>query len=110
MTDDPERDWPPLRAAERYRMKVYGRFFEEAGLGGAGTFNELERINQRAFVGNVDECVAELTTFVQRYGLTDVVTWGSAPGLQPAVLTPSMERFAAEVVPQVKANLVAAAG
>ena len=110
VTDDPERDWPPLRAAERYRMKVYGRFFEEAGLGGAGTFNELERINQRAFVGNVDECVAELTSFVQRYGLTDVVTWGSAPGLQPAVLTPSMERFAAEVVPQVKANLAAATG
>jgi len=106
VTDDPERDWPPLRAAERYRMQVYGRFFEEAGLG-AGTFNELERINQRAFVGNVDECVAELTAFVQRYGLTDVVTWGSAPGLQPVVLTPSMERFAAEVVPQVKANLAA---
>jgi alkanesulfonate monooxygenase SsuD/methylene tetrahydromethanopterin reductase-like flavin-dependent oxidoreductase (luciferase family) len=108
VTDDPERDWPPLRAAERYRMKVYGRFFEEAGLGGATTFNELERINQRAFVGSVDECVTELTAFVQRYGLTDVVTWGSAPGLQPAVLTPSMERFAAEVVPRVKANLAAA--
>ena len=33
-----------------------------------------------SFVGNVDECVDELTAFVQRYGLTDVVTWGSAPG------------------------------
>ena len=36
VTDDPERDWPPLRAAERYRMAVYGRFFEEAGLGNSG--------------------------------------------------------------------------
>ena len=107
VTDDPERDWPPLRAAERYRMAVYGGFFEAAGLGNAGTFNELERINQRVFVGNVAECVAELTAYVQRYGLTDVVTWGSAPGLQPAALTPSMERFAAEVVPQVRANLAA---
>ena len=57
VTDDPERDWPPLRAAERYRMAVYGGFFEAAGLGNSGTFNELERINQRVFVGNVAECV-----------------------------------------------------
>jgi alkanesulfonate monooxygenase SsuD/methylene tetrahydromethanopterin reductase-like flavin-dependent oxidoreductase (luciferase family) len=109
VTDDPERDWPPLRAAERYRMAVYGGFFEAAGLGNAGTFNELERINQRVFVGDVAACVTELTAYVQRYGLTDVVTWGSAPGLPPAALTPSMERFAAEVVPQVRANLAAAA-
>ena len=108
VTDDPERDWPPLRAAERYRMAVYGGFFEAAGLGNSGTFNELERITQRVFVGDVAECVTELTSFVQRYGLTDVVTWGSAPGLPPAALTPSMERFAAEVVPQVRANLAAA--
>ena len=108
VTDDPDRDWPRLRAAERYRMKVYGRFFEEAGLGDSDTFNQLERINQRTFVGNVDECAAELTAFVQRYGLTDVVTWGSAPGVQPVVLSPSMERFAAEVAPKVRANLAAA--
>ncbi len=107
VTDDPERDWPPLRAAERYRMAVYGGFFEAAGLGNSGTFNELERITQRVFVGNVDECVTELTAYVRRYGLTDVVTWGSAPGLPPAALTPSMERFAAEVVPQVRAALAA---
>jgi alkanesulfonate monooxygenase SsuD/methylene tetrahydromethanopterin reductase-like flavin-dependent oxidoreductase (luciferase family) len=105
VTDDPERDWPPLRAAERYRMAVYGRFFEEAGLGGRGTFNEEDRITQRVFVGNVEECAAELTTFIRTYGLTDVVTWGSAPGLPPAALTPSMERFASEVVPRVRAAL-----
>ena len=107
VTDDPERDWPPLRGAERYRMAVYGKFFEEDGLGSSGTFNDLERINQRVFVGNVDECVAELTEYIRRYGLTDVVTWGSAPGLQPAALSPSMERFAAEVVPRVRAELAA---
>ena len=110
VTDDPERDWPPLRAAERYRMQVYGRFFEAAGLGTSQTFNEAERISQRVFVGDVDACVAELTAYVLRYGLTDVVTWGSAPGMPPADLSPSMERFAAEVVPAVRANLAAAAG
>ncbi|MFT3854824.1 MAG: hypothetical protein QM733_19110 [Ilumatobacteraceae bacterium] len=56
-------------------------------------------------VGDVAHCVDELCEFVTRYGLTDVVTWGAAPGLQPAVLTPTIERFAAEVVPAVKARL-----
>jgi alkanesulfonate monooxygenase SsuD/methylene tetrahydromethanopterin reductase-like flavin-dependent oxidoreductase (luciferase family) len=109
VTDDRERDWPPLRAAERYRMAVYGRFAEEAGTGSAATFNEADRITQRVFVGDVDECTDELTAFVRRYGLTDVVTWGSAPGLQPAMLNESMERFAGEVVPRVRARLGAGA-
>ena len=53
------------------------------------------RISQRIIIGDVDTCVAELTDFIVEHGFTDVVTWGSAPGLPPAVLTPSMERFAA---------------
>ena len=57
------------------------------------------------FVGTVEECADELTAFVRRYGLTDVVTWGSAPGLHPAMLNESMERFAADVVPRVRARL-----
>lgn len=105
VTDDPERDWPPVRAAERYRMKVYGGFFDAAGLGGQDAFKDEERIPQRIIVGDVAHCVDELCGFVTRYGLTDVVTWGAAPGLQPAALTPMIERFATEVVPQVKARV-----
>jgi alkanesulfonate monooxygenase SsuD/methylene tetrahydromethanopterin reductase-like flavin-dependent oxidoreductase (luciferase family) len=107
VTDDPERDWPPLRAAERYRMQVYGRFFEEAGLGGSDLFSQEDRIVQRVVVGDVDHCVTTLASFIREYGLTDVVTWGSAPGLEPAALSPSMERFATEVVPRVRAELEA---
>jgi alkanesulfonate monooxygenase SsuD/methylene tetrahydromethanopterin reductase-like flavin-dependent oxidoreductase (luciferase family) len=102
VTDDPERDWPPLRQAERYRMSVYGRFFEEAGLNVAPMFDPGDRIPQRIVVGDVAHCASELTAFIQEYGLTDVVTWGSAPGLPPSALTPSMERFARDVVPLVR--------
>ncbi len=104
VTDDRERDWPPLLEAERYRMRVYSRFFEEAGLTGrAGSFTEEDRIPQRPIVGDVDHCVDQLVNFIREYGLTDVVTWGSAPGVQPATMTPMMERFATEVVPRVRA-------
>ena len=106
VTDDPERDWPPLRAAERYRMAVYGRFFEEAGLGGRARSTSRSGSRSGSFVGDVDHCVAELTAFVAalRAHRRRHVGLG-ARACQPAALTPSMERFAAEVVPQVRANL-----
>ena len=103
VTDDPERDWPPVREAERYRMRVYGRFAEEAGQGGRAAFEQEDRIPQRIIVGDVRHCAQELIEFIRTYGLTDVVTWGSAPGLQPVALSPSMERFARDVVPLVRA-------
>ena len=31
VTDDRERDWPAVRAAERYRGQLYARFFAESG-------------------------------------------------------------------------------
>jgi hypothetical protein len=89
-------------------MKVYGRFAEDAGLGGQDMFKDEQRIPQRIIVGDVAHCVEELTRFVTEYGITDVVTWGAAPGLAPAALTPSIERFAREVVPAVRARLGAA--
>ncbi len=105
VTDDQERDWPPLREAERYRMRVYSRFFEEAGLvpGGSAQLTDAERIPQRTIIGDVDHCVDELVQFIREFGLTDVVSWGSAPGVQPATMTPMMERFATEVAPRVRA-------
>jgi alkanesulfonate monooxygenase SsuD/methylene tetrahydromethanopterin reductase-like flavin-dependent oxidoreductase (luciferase family) len=106
VTDDPERDWPPVRAAERYRMKVYGGFAEAAGLAGQGMFDPTaDRLPQRIIVGDVAHCVEQLSEFVTKYGLTDVVTWGAVPGIQPAALTPMIERFAAEVVPGVRARV-----
>jgi hypothetical protein len=86
-------------------MKVYGGFAEDAGLGGPAVFADPDRIPQRVVIGDVDHCATELIAFIQDFGLTDVVTWGSAPGLPPAALTPSMERFAGEVVPLVRAAL-----
>jgi alkanesulfonate monooxygenase SsuD/methylene tetrahydromethanopterin reductase-like flavin-dependent oxidoreductase (luciferase family) len=107
VTDDPERDWPPVREAERYRMRVYGRFAEEAQRGGRAMFEQEGRISQRIIVGDVETCAAELTSYIVDHGFTDVVTWGSAPGLEPERLTPSMERFAIEVVPLVRQSVEA---
>src|SRR5580693_5737948 len=57
VTDDPERDWPIVRAGERRRMEVYSRFREAAGgHGGVAGITEETRIPQTWIVGNVDHC------------------------------------------------------
>jgi alkanesulfonate monooxygenase SsuD/methylene tetrahydromethanopterin reductase-like flavin-dependent oxidoreductase (luciferase family) len=108
VTDDPERDWAPVSVAERYRRDVYIGLIkasEDQIMGGRPTgprkripLNPLEWT-----VGDVDHCVADLSAFIGEHGLTDLVTWGGPPGLPPSVMNTSLERFAKEVVPRVRA-------
>ena len=101
MTDDPERDWPAVRAAERYR-------------GGSTTGSSRSRGQERSWyararaipqtwvVGDVDHCVAELSAFIAEHGITDLVTWAVPPGLRPEQMNRSLERFAREVAPRLR--------
>jgi alkanesulfonate monooxygenase SsuD/methylene tetrahydromethanopterin reductase-like flavin-dependent oxidoreductase (luciferase family) len=101
VTDDPERDWPAVRAAERYRGQLYSRFFAEAGRHGSW-YRDESRIPQTWVMGNVDHCVAELSAFIAEHGITDLVTWAVPPGLRPEQMNPSLERFARDVVPRLR--------
>ena len=108
VTDDAEREWPPIRAAERYKMAVYEGFFAAT----PDTYNWGRHasgpIPQTWIVGTVDECVAELTRFVKQFGITDVTTSGLPPGVDPEIMGRNLERIAKEVLPRVRANLSAA--
>ena len=103
VTDDPERDWPPVRAAERYRGELYARFFAEAGRYQTVEWRDATRIPQTWVVGDADHCVAELSAFVAAHGITDLVTWGVPPGLRPRQMNPSLERFTRDVAPRLRA-------
>ena len=103
VTDDRERDWPRIRAAERYRAEVYKSFTPGTGAGGVAGNTDAVRIPQTWVVGNVEHCVAELTTFVKQYGITDLVTWAVPPGLTPDDMNPHLERFVRDVAPKLKA-------
>ncbi len=106
VTDDPERDWPAVKRAERYRMEVYLRFNRESGDGLSSTTDQ-GRIPQSWVVGDVDHCVAELTGFVREFGITDLVTWAVPPGMSTDQMNPHLEKFVGEVAPRVKAAVAA---
>src|SRR5262249_33930402 len=101
VSDDPERDWPIVRAAERYRGQLYSRFFAESGQQ-RSWYRDESRIPQTWVVGGVDHCVAELSAFIAEYGITDLVTWAVPPGLRPEQTNPSLERFARDVAPRLR--------
>ena len=99
VTDEVDRDWPLVRESERYRMRLYNRFFSESNT----DFGAGEHIPQTWVVGDVDTCVTELDAFMRAYGITDLVTWAIPPGLSSAAMEGSLRRFAGEVVPRLKA-------
>ena len=100
VTDDRNTDWLLVREAERYRMTLYQRFFEESG---QGRGESGEPIPQEWIVGDVDHCVAELTAFIADFGITDIVTMAVPPGLRAEQMAPSLERPFRDVAPRVKA-------
>jgi len=104
VTDDAERDWPAVRAAERYRGQIYRSFNKDESAAGGVSGNTREAsIPQTWVVGNVEHCVKELTSFVREYGITDLVTWAVPPGMRPEQMNGSLERFVRDVAPRVKA-------
>ena len=103
VTDDKERDWPPIRHAERYKMAVYDGFMSATPDTYNWGRNASGPIPQTWIVGTADECVAEITRFVKQYGITDLTTSGLPPGIDPEIMGRNLERIATEVLPRVRA-------
>ena len=104
VTDDLDREWGRVRTAERYRMKLYRRFFEESN---EGFGEEGEAIPQTWIVGNVSECTDQLESFIRAFGITDLVTMAVPPGMPVDALNHSHEQLFKVVIPQLKDRLKA---
>ena len=104
VTDDPD-GWGKIRDAERYRMQSYGALSEQGRFSPqrvAATYANPERIPQTWIVGDAQSCAEQLRLFIEEYGITDVVTWGTPPGVHPNDMNDSLEQFATVVVPSVR--------
>ncbi len=105
VTDDVERDWPMLRAAERFRMSVYNTFMAETP--DTYAWGADDAIPQTVIIGDVDHCVAELHRFITAYGVTDIASSGLPPGIDPEYMGVNIERLANEVAPRLREALQA---
>ncbi|MGK0222876.1 MAG: alkanesulfonate monooxygenase SsuD [Limisphaerales bacterium] len=101
ISDNAEKDWPLIRDSERYRMQLYKKFFSESKT----DFGAGEHIPQTWVVGNAVEVAEQLETFMQTYGVTDLITWGLPPGLNSSAMTDSLQQFVVDVVPRLRAGV-----
>jgi alkanesulfonate monooxygenase SsuD/methylene tetrahydromethanopterin reductase-like flavin-dependent oxidoreductase (luciferase family) len=104
VTDDRDTDWQVVRAAERYRMALYQRFFSESG---EGLGERGEPVPQTWIVGDTEHCLTALTEFIAEFGITDIVTMAVPPGLRAEQMAPSLERLFSDVVPALRQRLAA---
>jgi alkanesulfonate monooxygenase SsuD/methylene tetrahydromethanopterin reductase-like flavin-dependent oxidoreductase (luciferase family) len=120
VTDDPELEWEPIAAAERYRRDVYVGLIKASQDHKSEIASRSESAKSRRpslvadipiplnplvwTVGNADHCVAELQELIISNGITDLVTWGGPPGLAPSVMNDSLTRFAQDVIPRLRSE------
>ena len=103
VTDDPERDSPAWRSAERYRMEAYAAFFRETPDDYGDGWRSDDALPQRLFIGDADACVVEIQRMRDQFGITDIVSAGLPPGVDPDFMAANLERLAADVLPRVRA-------
>jgi alkanesulfonate monooxygenase SsuD/methylene tetrahydromethanopterin reductase-like flavin-dependent oxidoreductase (luciferase family) len=102
ISDDLQRDWPPVKAGEVYRAKMYQQWSVESG-DNSSAWTAADKIPQTWVRGNADQVYEELLDFVLDFGITDLVSWVTPPGLLPSVRNESLLRFAREVAPRLRA-------
>jgi alkanesulfonate monooxygenase SsuD/methylene tetrahydromethanopterin reductase-like flavin-dependent oxidoreductase (luciferase family) len=103
ITDDRARDWPAIREAERYKARIYADWIRASGDDVSFMSREATAIPQSWIVGDADAVFEQLSAFIASFGFSDVVTWAAPPGIAPEAMDASLERFARDVMPRLKA-------
>jgi hypothetical protein len=53
-------------------------------------------------IGSPAELIRQIDAFREQLPVTDLVSWGTPPGMDPAQFNPRLERFAREVIPHFR--------
>ena len=91
--------WQVARERERYRAASYAPWLR------AGYVQPRQQtipIDQGYMVGPGKELIAQIDAITKELPLTDLMGWGTPPGMDPAALNSHLERFAREAVPHFR--------
>jgi hypothetical protein len=61
-----------------------------------------EPIDQQWLVGPPGYLVEEIGRLRESMPVTDLISWGCPPGMAPGEMRPHLERFARDVMPQLR--------
>lgn len=97
--DDPL--WREIAERERYRGASYRPWILAANFARPAE-GAQEPIDQTWFVGSAAELVERIGRFRESIPVSDFISWGCPPGMDAKAMYPRLERFAAQVMPQLK--------
>ena len=95
--DDPL--WATVRERERYRGQTYAPWIA-AGYVRPGP--DAVPIDQGYMIGSPDQVIQQIDALTKDLPVTDLIGWGTPPGMDPAEFNPRLERFAREVIPHFR--------
>jgi len=95
--------WLRAREGERYRAASYAPWLRAGGFA-TSPAGESRPINQGYIVGSASEVAEELHALREFMPLTDIISWGTPVGMDPAdpAIRRSLESFAADVMPRFR--------
>jgi alkanesulfonate monooxygenase SsuD/methylene tetrahydromethanopterin reductase-like flavin-dependent oxidoreductase (luciferase family) len=106
VADSEEQAWRDTRDALMYQAELYGKWLSAA----AGTTDQSkvmirpdpERLRRTAVLGTPAEVADKLNEILDATPFTEMIVVTQLPGLDPAKARRSLDRFGADVLPQLK--------
>jgi alkanesulfonate monooxygenase SsuD/methylene tetrahydromethanopterin reductase-like flavin-dependent oxidoreductase (luciferase family) len=101
ITDEGRDDslWQTIRERERYRGATYAPWI---AAGYVRPNPGAIPIDQGYMIGSPAELIEQIDAATAALPLTDIISWATPPGMDPAEMNPRLERFAREVMPHFR--------
>jgi len=91
--------WQVVRERERYRGQTYAPWL---AAGYVRPAPGAVPIDQGYMIGTAGEIMAQIDALTKQLPVTDIISWGTPPGMEPGEFNPRLERFAREVMPHFR--------
>jgi alkanesulfonate monooxygenase SsuD/methylene tetrahydromethanopterin reductase-like flavin-dependent oxidoreductase (luciferase family) len=104
VADSELQAWKDIEAAALYQAELYGKWLSAAGDWGESPIRpDGDRIRRNAVLGTPTEVTSRLQEIIAGTPMTELILATQLPGLEPRKALRSLERFATEVLPQLRA-------
>lgn len=104
IADSEEEAWREVEPSLMYQMGLYGKWLSEGAITIGGFRADPIALRKGAIIGPPEVVAIRLREFIANAGATEVVLAMQLPGLDPHKTMRSLERFATEVLPALRAN------
>jgi len=100
VADTAEQAWAEIESAALYQAALYAQWLSEATGGEQSWIQPIpEKVRRTCVLGSPEEVRQRLSEIIESNQMTEMIVAMQLPGLEPAKVMRSLERFATEVLP-----------